>query len=136
MCVGGRAWQRGIRCTPSAVRRVAVPARNGETMEHEKPQVTVTRVDDKNRLEAYVDGRLAGLAEYIPARGLLAFVHTEVLPEHEGQGIGSALAKASLEMVRRADLKFLPVCPFIEAYADRHREFEPWRYRSVSRVSD
>lgn len=105
-------------------------------MEGAKPEVTVTRVDDKNRLEACVDGRLAGLVEYIPAKGLLAFVHTEVLPEREGQGIGSALAKASLEMVRKADLKFLPVCPFIAAYADRHPEFEPWRYRPVSRVAD
>ncbi|MEU9352470.1 GNAT family N-acetyltransferase [Streptomyces griseoloalbus] len=105
-------------------------------MEREKRRITVTGVDDKNRLEAYVDGRLAGLVEYIPARGLLAFVRTEVMPEREGQGIGSALARASLDMVRRADLKFLPVCPFIAAWADRHPEYEPWRYRAVSRVSD
>ncbi|MFJ4648248.1 GNAT family N-acetyltransferase [Streptomyces bobili] len=105
-------------------------------MERDKPQVAVTRVDDKNRLEAYVDGRLAGLVEYIPAKGLLAFVHTEVLPEREGQGIGSALARASLDMVRQGGLRFLPVCPFIAAWADRHPEYEPWRYRSVSRVSD
>ncbi|MER6345285.1 GNAT family N-acetyltransferase [Streptomyces sp. NPDC001595] len=105
-------------------------------MEHKNPSVTITRVDESNRLEAYVDGQLAGLVEYIPAKGVLAFVHTEVLPEREGQGIGSALARASLEMVRRADVKFLPVCPFIAAWADRHPEFEPWRYHSVSRVSD
>ncbi|MFI6036044.1 GNAT family N-acetyltransferase [Streptomyces sp. NPDC051315] len=105
-------------------------------MKTEKPRATVTRVDDKNRLEAHVDGQLAGLVEYIPTKGLLAFVHTEVLPEREGQGIGSALAHASLEMVRRADLKFLPVCPFIASWADRHPEYEPWRYRSAGRVSD
>ncbi|MET9437232.1 GNAT family N-acetyltransferase [Streptomyces sp. NPDC006551] len=104
-------------------------------MDRAKPTVTVARVDDEKRLEAYVDGRLAGLVEYIPAKGLIAFVHTEVLPERKGQGIGSALAKASLEMVRKADVKFLPVCPFIAAYADRHPEFEPWRYRPVSRVA-
>ncbi|MFF5187376.1 GNAT family N-acetyltransferase [Streptomyces sp. NPDC000345] len=105
-------------------------------MEREKPQVTVTQVPEENRLEAYVDGRLAGLVEYIPAKGLIAFVHTEVLPEREGQGIGSALAKASLEMARRADLKFLPVCPFIAAWADRNPAYEPWRHRPAGRVAD
>ncbi|MGW2447862.1 GNAT family N-acetyltransferase [Streptomyces sp. NPDC001675] len=105
-------------------------------MEHEKPQVTVIQVAEKNRLEAYVDGRLAGLVEYIPAKGLIAFVHTEVLPECEGQGIGSALAKASLEMVKQADLKFLPVCPFIAGWAERHPAYDPWRYRPASRVTD
>jgi predicted GNAT family acetyltransferase len=105
-------------------------------MEQKKPQVTVVRVDDENRLEARVDGRLAGLVEYIPAKGLFAFVHTEVVPEREGQGIGSALAHASLEMVRGADAKFLAVCPFIAAYADRHPEYEPWRYRPAGRVAD
>ena len=60
----------------------------------------------------YVDGRFAGLVAYIPAKGLLAFVHTEVLPEREGQGIGSALARAFLEMVRWADLKVPARLPF------------------------
>lgn len=105
-------------------------------MGREKPQVTVARADDENRLEAYVDGRLAGLAEYLRAKDLIAFVHTEVLPEQEGQGIGSAVAKVSLDMVRRADMKFLPICPFIAAWADRHPEYEPWRYRPASRVAD
>ncbi|MFE0474867.1 GNAT family N-acetyltransferase [Streptomyces sp. NPDC058947] len=100
-------------------------------MQNATPSVTVTRVDAENRLEAYVDGRLAGLVEYLPAKGLLAFVHTEVVPEREGQGIGSALAKAALDMVREADVKFLAVCPFTAAYADRHTEYEPWRYRAA-----
>ncbi|MFJ9036687.1 GNAT family N-acetyltransferase [Streptomyces sp. NPDC102406] len=105
-------------------------------MEREKDPVKVVRVDDKNRLEAYVDGHFAGVVEYIRAKGLLAFVHTEVLPAFEGRGIGSALAKSALDMVRETNMKFLAVCPFIVAWADRHPEYEPWRYRSASRVTD
>ncbi|GAA2433691.1 GNAT family N-acetyltransferase [Streptomyces glaucus] len=98
--------------------------------------ITIVRNDDDKRLEAHVDGRLAGIAEYIPAKQVIAFVHTEVEPAYEGRGVGSALARAALDMARDADTKFLAVCPFIAAWAARHPEYEPWNYRPTSRVVD
>ncbi|MFD0312807.1 GNAT family N-acetyltransferase [Streptomyces flavalbus] len=101
-----------------------------------KAAVNVVHNENGKRLEAYVDGQLAGIAEYIPAKQVLAFVHTEVEPAFEGRGVGSALAKAALDMVREADTRYLAVCPFIAAWAARHPEYEPWSYRSTSRVVD
>ncbi|HET8561870.1 MAG TPA: GNAT family N-acetyltransferase, partial [Marmoricola sp.] len=48
---------------------------------------------DEERFEAYVDGELAGFAEYQLAQRLVVFTHTEVEDRFEGQGIGSALAR-------------------------------------------
>ncbi|MDR6974303.1 putative GNAT family acetyltransferase [Streptomyces sp. 3330] len=105
-------------------------------MVQDMSQITVREVTDHQRLEAYVDGRLAGIAEYLPAKRLIAFVHTEVDPEFEGRGVGSALARAGLDMVKRTDTRFLAVCPFIAGWSARHPEYEPWRYTAASRVSD
>ncbi|MEV4000680.1 GNAT family N-acetyltransferase [Actinomadura sp. NPDC049753] len=79
-------------------------------MPNDKTDITV-READGNRLEAYVDGQVAGIVEYIPAQRLIAFVHTEVEPRFEGRGVGSALARAALEMVKASDARFLPRVP-------------------------
>ncbi|NDU72135.1 GNAT family N-acetyltransferase [Actinomadura sp. DSM 109109] len=104
-------------------------------MPNDKTDITV-REAEGNRLEAYVDGQVAGIVEYIPAQRLIAFVHTEVEPRFEGRGVGSALARAALEMVKASDARFLPVCPFIAGWSAKHPEYDPWRYQATSRVTD
>lgn len=105
-------------------------------MEREGAAIDVTLNEEQKRLEARVGGRLAGIAEYIPAGQLYAFVHTEVEPEFEGRGVGSALAHAGLEMVRLLDARYLAVCPFVAGWAARHPEYDPWRHRPTSKVVD
>jgi predicted GNAT family acetyltransferase len=50
------------------------------------------------------------------------FTHTEVPPEYEGKGIGSALIRAGLKAARERGLKVIPICPFFAAYMQRHEE--------------
>jgi uncharacterized protein len=102
----------------------------------EKSQVAVEDVPAEKHLRALVDGRPAGRADYIRTGELVAFVHTEVSPEFEGMGVGSALARAAVELVQEAGLKLLPVCPFIAGWLDRHPEYDGLRYRAASRVTD
>ena len=76
-----------------------------------------------HRFEALVDGQVAAYAEYnLLANGVL-FTHTEVLPQHEGQGIGSQLARFALDDVRARGLHAIPVCQFIAGYIRRHPEY-------------
>lgn len=75
----------------------------------------------ESRYELEADGRLA-TAAYRMEDGAVAFTHTAVPPELEGQGVGSRLVKGALEDVRARGLRFIPYCSFVAAYAERHRE--------------
>jgi predicted GNAT family acetyltransferase len=79
---------------------------------------------EKSRYEARVDGALAGVAVYQRTDELIVFTHTEVEPEYEGQGIGSALARFALDDVRRdGTRRVLPLCPFIKEWIGHHPDY-------------
>jgi predicted GNAT family acetyltransferase len=78
---------------------------------------------DHHRYEIHVDGSFAGFASYRPHPDNRVFLHTEVKPEYEGHGLGSALAKGLLDDVRARGLKVVPLCPFIAGYIGRHSEY-------------
>ena len=51
--------------------------------------------------------------EYVVKHGRLALIHTEVLPEYEGQGVGSGLVRFAIAEARRRGLLVIPTCPFV-----------------------
>jgi uncharacterized protein len=75
-----------------------------------------------SRFELDADGHTA-VAYYQLSPGVITFTHTEVPQELSGRGIGSALARGALEMVRAQGLKVVAKCPFISAYIGKHPEF-------------
>jgi predicted GNAT family acetyltransferase len=86
-------------------------------------EVVVRDNPQAQRFEAEVDGQVA-FAEYRLPEGSILFSHTEVPELIEGQGIGSALARAALAAARERGLKVIPVCTFIAAYIKRHPEVQ------------
>lgn len=88
-------------------------------------RVRYDRVEERHRYEMFLDGELAGYAEYrIPRPGRIVFIHTVVLPGHEGQGLGTALAKHVLDDAVARGERIVPRCPFIAAYLKRHEGYE------------
>ncbi|WP_182526767.1 GNAT family N-acetyltransferase [Nocardioides dongkuii] len=79
---------------------------------------------DQQRYEAHVDGELAGFAEYVVDGDRVVFTHTEVDDRFEGQGVGSAIARAGLDDVRAQDGRsVVPRCEFIRGWIDKHPEY-------------
>jgi predicted GNAT family acetyltransferase len=76
-----------------------------------------------HRYELRVGGEVAAYAEYNLLTHAVLFTHTEVLPQHEGQGLGSQLAKFALDDVRGRAMAVIPICQFIAGYIRRHPEY-------------
>jgi uncharacterized protein len=75
-----------------------------------------------HRYELVVEGHLAA-TYYKLSDGVITFIHTEVPPELGGKGVGSALIKGAIDLVRAEGLKVIPECPFFKAYIDKHSEY-------------
>src|SRR5687768_18329228 len=82
----------------------------------------ITDATARDRYEAHLDGELAGVLEYKVKHGRIALIHTEVLPVHEGRGVGSALVRFALDDARSRGLRVIATCPYVKDYLKRHPE--------------
>jgi predicted GNAT family acetyltransferase len=87
-------------------------------------RIEVADAPDRERYELSVDGEVVGFTVYRTRPGLIAFVHTEVDERLQGRGLADRLIRFALEDARARGLAVLPFCPFVNAFIDRHREFE------------
>jgi predicted GNAT family acetyltransferase len=86
---------------------------------------TIEVVDNpgQSQFEVRVDGALVGKAVYEVSGDRVIFLHTEVDPERQGQGIAQELARQALDSVRASDRRVVPQCPFIASFIRRHPEY-------------
>jgi predicted GNAT family acetyltransferase len=75
------------------------------------------------RYEMDVAGKVAFIT-YRRAGDVTTLLHAEVPQELSGAGVGSALTKGTLELLREQGHKVVPRCPFIAIYVKRHPEFQ------------
>jgi uncharacterized protein len=83
----------------------------------------VIDVPTAHRYEIRVGGELAGVVTYQRRTGPLVLVHTEIDPRFEGHGLGTKLAGAVLDEVRRRGGTVVPRCPFVAGWIRRHPEY-------------
>jgi predicted GNAT family acetyltransferase len=92
---------------------------------------------EQQRYEVRRDGQTLGFAAYQKANHLIVFTHTEIEPHLEGQGIGSRLVQGALDDVRSQGVPVLALCPFVQQWMARHRDYRDLDYRQpASRVED
>ncbi len=80
---------------------------------------------EKRQFEAYVDGELAGFSAYDLTDGGIMIMHTEVDDAFEGKGVGSAMVRQMLDLIRAdGELKVTVLCPFVNAWLRRHPDYQ------------
>lgn len=79
--------------------------------------------DEKSRYEILQGGQVVGFAEFRPVGDAVMLPHTEIEQGHEGEGLGSQLAKFALDNVKAEGKRVIPMCPFIAGYIRRHPEY-------------
>lgn len=76
------------------------------------------------RYELRIDGEPAGWLVYRHARETMFVGHTEIVADHQGEGLGPLLVRRALEDARRAGKTVIATCPFATSYLARHPELE------------
>jgi uncharacterized protein len=78
--------------------------------------------ETQSRFELEVDGAIAFVV-YRKTPDAITLVHTEVPPELGGRGIGSKLARATLDAVRAQRRKLIVKCEFIQGFMKKNPDY-------------
>jgi predicted GNAT family acetyltransferase len=76
----------------------------------------------RNRFELETGGAIA-FVSYRKSPGAITLEHTEVPPELGGKGIGSKIARATLDAVRAQGRKLTVECEFIQGFMKKNPEY-------------
>jgi uncharacterized protein len=79
----------------------------------------------EKRFEVQLGDKMAFI-QYDTAGNKIVFLHTEVPPEFEGQGIAGKMARFALDYTIQSGHKIQAFCPFIKSYLQRHTEYKPY----------
>lgn len=91
--------------------------------------------EERNRFELDVDGIIA-FVTYRKSAGAITLVHTEVPPQLGGQGVGSRLARATLDAVRTQGRALSVECDFIRSFMMKHPEYNDLLARGEATKGD
>jgi predicted GNAT family acetyltransferase len=86
-------------------------------------QTDVRNNPGRSRYELFVDGELAGIADYHVAGDRVIFPHTEIAGHRRGQGLGAVLVAAALEDVRAGGRTVVPHCWYVAQFIGDHPEY-------------
>jgi predicted GNAT family acetyltransferase len=75
------------------------------------------------QFELRLDGATA-FVTYRKAGSVVQLLHTEVPQELSGRGLGSRLAKGTLELLRKSGAQVVADCQFIAEYVKKHPEYQ------------
>ena len=82
-------------------------------------------MEDKGKFYIEDDNRQIALMTYKKSGDDIIIIdHTEVDPNHRGEGLGEDLVEAGVKFARENNLKIVPACPFAKKVIDEKPEFQ------------
>ena len=94
----------------------------GQTDQQSEP-IDVRDNPAAGQFEIWVGDERAGLTQYMPKDGALAFPHTEIDDAFGGRGLATTLIRAALDTVRESGGQVLPYCPFVRSFLRKHGDY-------------
>ncbi|RZJ73046.1 GNAT family N-acetyltransferase [Flavobacterium sp.] len=92
-------------------------------------EIKQNNTDKRGEFAAFVNNVQAGLMTYTWA-GKDKFIidHTEVEPDHKGEGVGKEMVYKAVAFARENGFKIMPLCPFAHAVFDKNAEIGDVRW--------
>ena len=84
--------------------------------------VSLTTNESENRFELHHGDELIGRIDYEMSGDAIDLTHTEVDPDHGGQGYAQRLVEYALTHARERDLSVKASCPYVAKHLDQHDE--------------
>lgn len=86
-------------------------------------QIDLQHDEDGNRFVLRSSGETMGLIEYRRAGDVFDLLHTEVLPQGQGKGLGKVLVRDVLDHIRSDGGTIVATCRFVAHFVDEHPEY-------------
>jgi predicted GNAT family acetyltransferase len=86
-------------------------------------QAEVRHAAERSRYELWLDGELAGIADYRLDGDRIVFPHTEIAPQLRGRGHGARLVQGALDDVRGTGRTVVPRCWYVAEFLATHPEY-------------
>ena len=97
---------------------------NAETDPGTDADIQVAKHQEEAHFALTVDGKPAGLAEYIEETGHRTFVHTEVDEAYAGRGLAGVLVRHALDATREDRLRIRATCPYVQKFLAEHHDWD------------
>lgn len=85
--------------------------------------ISIARNEAASRWEIFVDGELAGFAEWADRTDRVIMAHTVIDKAFGGRGLGSKLVKFALEDLEARGAQLVPTCSFVASYVAQHPQY-------------
>lgn len=86
--------------------------------------IQVAKHQEEAHFALTVDGKPAGLAEYIEETGHRTFVHTEVDEAFSGRGLAGVLVRHALDATREDRLRIRATCQYVQKFLAEHHDWD------------
>lgn len=85
--------------------------------------VTTAHDESQQQFVIKLDGEPVGFAHYRRSGDTWTFDHTEVQPQHAGQGLAGRLVQDALDEAVAAGGRVIAECSYVAAYLRKHSEY-------------